>query len=84
MARQTRNRFLRCCGVPTLVIGSHFADPTGGWVIPARDFTHLRGRAAGRPGSWPPTPILRTPAFPLGPITSRLKADYSSRHAPDE
>jgi glyoxylase-like metal-dependent hydrolase (beta-lactamase superfamily II) len=38
LARETRSRFLRsCCGEPTLVIGSHFADPTGGWIIPAQN-----------------------------------------------
>src|SRR5271155_4321607 len=35
LARKTRERFLRgCAGEPTLVIGSHFADPTAGWVVP--------------------------------------------------
>ncbi len=36
VARRTRHDFLaRCANRPTLVLGTHFAPPTGGWVVDA-------------------------------------------------
>ena len=41
-ARRTRERFIGdCSGTNTLVLGCHFADPTGGWIVPAGDAWRL-------------------------------------------
>jgi len=41
-ARRTRERFIgHCSGTNTLVLGCHFADPTGGWVVPVGDVWRL-------------------------------------------
>jgi glyoxylase-like metal-dependent hydrolase (beta-lactamase superfamily II) len=41
-ARRTRERFIAdCSGTDTLVLGCHFADPTGGWIVSAGNVWRL-------------------------------------------
>jgi glyoxylase-like metal-dependent hydrolase (beta-lactamase superfamily II) len=49
MARRTRARFIEdMANTDTFVIGSHFSDPTGGWVVRDDEGCRLEQRPAGK------------------------------------
>jgi hypothetical protein len=49
MARRTRLKFIDdLANTDVLVIGSHFSDPTGGWIVRDEKGCRLAQRPAGK------------------------------------